>query len=133
MPEPLYVPAPLGGTNDRMLAAFADRLRDRVIEGFRLYDVRVRRDFSTGFAPVIRVVVLVDDPPGNGPTWPAERTVALSLAIDRLAWESGIAEPTNVRHINLRSAVEAGFPAETVALARAKAAQAAGSGAAPRP
>jgi hypothetical protein len=121
MSEPLYIPAPLGGTNDRMLAAFADALRGQVIEGFRLYDVQVATEWWPETDTFVKVTVLVDDPPAGSAGWPAEQRLALSMAIDRLTSQFGIAEPTSVRTIYLRSAIEAGIPAETVARAREEA------------
>jgi hypothetical protein len=129
MAEPLYVPAPLGGTSQRMLAGFADALRDQVIEGFHLYDVQVTTDWWPETDTIVKVRLLVDDPPAPAELWSAEQSLALSLAIDRLAWEFGIAEPTSVHEVSLRCAIEAGVPAETVARARA----AAGSRADQRP
>jgi hypothetical protein len=127
MSEPLYIPAPLGGTNDRMLAAFADALRGQVIEGFRLYDAQVATEWLPGIGTTVEVKVLVDDPPGDAPSWPAEQRLALSMAINRLAWQFAIAESTSVDDVYLRSAIEAGFPAETVARAREDARRHAGS------
>jgi hypothetical protein len=121
MTEPLYVPAPLGGTNDRMLAAYADALRDQVIEGFRLYHVRVELDWMPQLDEFIRVTVLTDDPQGGEAIWPIPRLIALSQAIGRLAWQFGIAEPIRVREVSLRSGIESGIPAEIVARARAAA------------
>jgi hypothetical protein len=126
MSEPLYMPAPLGVTNDRMLAALADALRGQVIEGFRLYYVQVATEWWPEIDTFVKVTLLVDDPPGGAPTWPAEQSVALSLAIDRLAWGFGIAESISVQRINLRSAVESGIPPETVARARKEARRLAG-------
>jgi hypothetical protein len=118
MPEARYVPAPLGGTNDRMLAALADALRDQVIEGFRLYDVQVEAAWRPeADDEVVRVRLLMDDPAPGEPTWPMTELRALDRTIRERAWSLGIGEEVYVRHVALRSARQAGIPAETLARA----------------
>jgi len=119
MSEALYVPAPLGGTNDRMLAALADELRDQVIEGFRLYDVQVEAAWRPEIDDeVVRVRLLMDDPAPGELTWPDPGLRALDRTIRQRAWSLGIGEEVYVRHVALRSARQAGIPAEVLARAR---------------
>ncbi len=121
MPDALYIPAPLGGTNDRMLAAFADALRGQTIEGFHIYDALVASEWFRQTGTFIEVRVLLADPPDGADLWPAEQALKLSLAIDRMAWEHAIIESTVMRYTCLRDPGSAAFPAETVAQARAAA------------
>jgi hypothetical protein len=118
MSEPLYIPAPLGGTNNRMLAAFADALRDQVIEGFHVYEAQVRGDYDVDFEDVVRVTVVVSDPPAGTDLWPAEQFTKLDAAISRMAWQFSIAEHIQLRVVMLRNAAESGLAPETVARAR---------------
>jgi hypothetical protein len=121
MTEPLYTPAPLGGTNDRMLAAYADALRGHVIEGFRILEAVVRADWMPQLGDYIRVFVVIDDPPEGTKSWPSPRVSALHTAVRDAAMRFCIVEHIHVRSISLRGVVRVGLPADVIARARAAA------------
>lgn len=116
--DPMAGTPPWYGATPQVLTALADELRGHVISGFHLYEVQVRGDFGMDFEPLVRVLLLTDDPADGAPSWPLDEIVALNGEVRRRAWALGIIEDLYIDQVGPSGGVEDGFSAEAVARAR---------------
>jgi hypothetical protein len=103
------------------LTALADALRGRAVEGVRIHDVMLERDFGIDYEPWLRVTLLLDDPRPGQPTWPVAAMEAISRTAREAAWELGIPTWLRLSHVSISEAGDV-FPPEAIARARAAAA-----------
>jgi len=105
------VSLPMSGATPEMLEQLVDAMRGRVVEGIRIHDARASTDIGGHGIPMVRVVLLVDDPQPDEWTWPVEKIRAIDYLARREAWQRiGIPDHVYTTHVALCEAEEGGFP-----------------------
>lgn len=100
---------PTSNTTPEMLDALVNALRGQVIDDVRIHDAKAEITSGSDFEPVVRVSVLLDNPPLSAGTW----STSTLMAIQDKAWEIskqlGISDWSYVTHIALNEAEGIGW------------------------
>lgn len=90
----------ISNTTPEMLALLADALRDETIDGIHIHDAKAEMTQGPDYESVIRVRLLLDDPPPNARVWPNASIrkmqdlawkIAADLGITEWSWNSWVA------------------------------------------
>jgi len=100
----------MSGATPEMLEQLVDAMRGRVVDGIRIHDARASTDIDGDGEPMVRLVVLVDDPQPDEWTWPVEKIYAIDTLALREAWHRiGIPDSVYTTYVALSEAERGGF------------------------
>lgn len=105
------VTLPVSATSTRMLDDLVEAIRGRVIGGLRVHDAHAELKPGAEGDTVVRLTVLVDDPPAGAPTWPLDAADAIEHEAQRIAWDLGIVEWVYLVFVPLSEVATSSFAA----------------------
>jgi hypothetical protein len=107
---PDSVSLPMSRATPEMLGRLVEAVRGQVIEGVRIHDARASTQIDWDGVPIVRLYVLVDDPPPGEPTWPVDAILAIMGFAGRQAWQQiGIPDEVWTSPVSVREAEVHGF------------------------
>jgi hypothetical protein len=107
------VSLPMSGATPEMLARLVEAMRGQVVDGVRIHDARASTGVLYG-EPVVRVRLLIDDPPPGERTWPVDTMHALRRLAGDVAWyQIGNPDLVLTSRVALSKAEQGGFQIPT--------------------